>query len=344
MPTCSGPEIETEVIPGESLEAERIDEKIDPLEAFITLSENKWRVAKATAIVASCAAVLVFALPSRFTATTKILPPQQNQSVAMAMSGQLAAMGPLAASAGKDLGLKNPSEVYVGMLRSRTVEDSLVYRFELMKAYGERRSSDAREELEKASTISLGKDGMISISVEDKNPKRSALLANAYVSELQKLTQNVALTEAGQRRIFFEQQVKLAGDSLAAAEQDLKETQQKTGLFQLDGQSKAIIESVVQLRSQIAAKEVELRTIRSYATEQNADVALVYQELAGLRSELSKLEKQQTSVDGGVQIPTGNVPQAGLEYLRRLRNLKHAEGVYESLARQLEAARVDEAK
>jgi uncharacterized protein involved in exopolysaccharide biosynthesis len=231
------------------------------------------------------------------------------------------------------------------------VADALIRRFDLLRVYREKKMSRARQDLENASGIVVGKEGFVSISVEDKDPRRAPEIANAYVDELRKLTQDLAVTEAGQRRIFFERQLELAKNNLADAEQALKETEQTTGLIQLDGQAKAIIESVVKLRAAIAAKEIELHARRLFSTEQNPDVQLGEQHLSGMRAQLALLEKQSGGpgdvlghAHGNVQVPVGNVPEAGLQYVRKLRDVKYAETLFELLAKQYEAARLDEAK
>ena len=312
------------------------------LDWLIVLSRGKRIILRTTLASAVLAAIVALILPNRYTATANILPPQPSQSLAASMIGQLGALGPMAAMAQKDLGLKNPSDLYVGMLRSRTAEDALIRRFDLLRVYRDKRMSDARKHLENASSIAVGKDGFIRISVEDKDRRRAPQLANAYVDELRRLTQDLAVTEAGQRRLFFERQLELAKNHLADAEQALKQTEQTTGLIQLDGQAKAIIESVVKLRAAIAAQEVELHAMRLFSTEQNPDVRLGEQQLSGLRAQLVLLEKQ--SGGGDVQLPVGNVPEAGLQYVRKLRDVKYAETIFELLAKQYEAARLDEAK
>jgi len=247
----------------------------------------------------------------------------------------------------KDLGLKNPNDLYVGMLRSRTTEDALIRRFDLLRVYGDRKMSEAREDLEKASSIGLGKEGFVIISVEDKDPSRAPQIANAYVDELRRLTEDLAVTEAGQRRLFFERQLELAKNNLADSEQALKETEQRTGLIQLDAQAKAIIESVGKLRAAIAAKEVEVYTMRLFSTERNPELQLREQQLSGLRAQLARMGKQSSSpadVSGDVEVPAGNVPEAGLQYVRKLRDVKYAETIFELLAKQYEAARLDEAR
>jgi tyrosine-protein kinase Etk/Wzc len=317
------------------------------LDLLIILSRRKRVILWTTLAASLLAATVAVLLPNRYTATANILPPQQSQSLAASMIGQLGALGPMAAMAQKDLGLKNPNDLYVGMLRSRTSEDALIRRFDLLRVYHDKKMSDARKNLENASTIVLGKEGFISISVEDKNRSRAPQIANAYVDQLRLLTQDLAVTEAGQRRLFFEKQLELAKNNLADAEQALKETEQKTGMIQLDGQAKAIIESVVKLRALIAAKEVELHAMRLFSTEQNPDVLLGEQQLSGLREQLTLLEKHSGGTSGNlgnVQVPVGNVPEAGLQYVRKLRDMKYAETMFELLAKQYEAARLDEAR
>ncbi len=310
------------------------------LDLLIILSRRQQIIQRVTLAAAVLAAIVSLLLPNRYTATANILPPQQSPSLAASMIGQLGALG---AMAQKDLGLKNPNDLYVGMLRSRTTEDALIRRFDLLRVYRDKRMSDGRRDLESATSIVLGKEGFVTISVEDKDRSRAPQIANAYVEQLRKLTQDLAVTEAGQRRLFFERQLELAKNNLADAEQALKETEQKTGLIQLDGQAKAIIEAVVKLRALMAAKEVELHAMRLFSTEQNPDVMLGEQELSGLRAQLALLEKQSGGT-GSVQVPIGNVPEAGLQYVRKVRDVKYAETIFEILAKQYEAARLDEAK
>jgi len=199
--------------------------------------------------------------------------------------------------------------------------------------------------LESRTAISHGRDGIITVQVEDTDPARAADLANGYIEELYKLTQTLAVTEAGQRRLFLEGQLKLTRDALADAEVELKKTQETTGLFKLDDQGKAIIEAVAKLRAQIAAKEVEAATMRQFATERNPAYIRTQTELAGLRLELTRMEKSsQGSKEGDIFVPTGKVPEAGLEYVRRFRDVKYYETVFDLLAKQFEIAKIDEAR
>ncbi|MCU1284856.1 MAG: hypothetical protein JWO13_1206 [Acidobacteriales bacterium] len=295
-------------------------------------------------IILACAlssVILAFILPVYYTAETRILPPQQTQSIANSMLGQF---GPLASLAGKDLGLKNPSDIYVALLQSRSIADSIIQRFNLLQVYGEGKISNAREKLADHSRISAGKDGVISVAVEDKISTRAAQIANAYIEELYKVNQRLAITEASQRRLFFANELVSAKNQLADAEVELKKTQENTGLIQLDAQAKAIIESLATLGAQIAAKEVQLRSMQSFATDQNPDYHRAKEELSALQSQLAKLQKSQSPGNGNIMVATAEVPKAGLEYLRKLRDVKYYETIYELIAKQYEIAKIDEAK
>jgi len=182
--------------------------------------------------------------------------------------------------------------------------------------------------------------------VTDKDPRRAAEMANAYVDEYKKLSATIAVTEASQRRLFFEQQLVQAKENLADAEEALKRTQEKTGLIQLDGQARAVIESVALLRGQVAAKEVQIRAMHQFAAEQNPDLQLAEQELAGLQTELARMGSGSATggSSGDFLMPKGSVPQAGLDYVRKLRDMKYNETVFELLAKQFEIAKIDEAR
>ena len=316
----------------------------DFLEILLVLAREKKLILQVTMGATILAAIMVFIIPKSYTATATILPPQQNQSVLSAMMGQLAGTQSLDL---RDLGLKNPSDVFVAMLKSRTVEDALINRFDLRKVYGVKSYQDARKKLEKRSEIDPEKEGLISIAVTDRDPRRAADIANAWVEELRALNQNLALTEAAQRRAFFEQKLVAERNALSQAELALQQIEQQTGIIQPDAQTRALIGEVAEVRAQIAAKEVQLQSMGSYATPNNPDVKRVETELAKLRAQFASLSRTQATAapsEGNLQVPTGRVAGAGLEYLQAARELKYHESLYDFLSRQLEAARIDEAK
>ena len=322
---------------------DRAAQEISLLDVAILLAERKRLILYFFAVCTTIGVALALLLPKRYTATVTLLPPQQSSSVSSALAAQLGNLSGLATIAGGTLGFK-PSDLFVGMLRGRTVEDAMIQRFNLMGEYHKHNLEDTRLAFEKHTDVDgAAKDSMIHISVEDRDPRRAAELANGYVDELRKLSQRLAITEASQRRLFFEQQLVQAKDSLADAEEELKRTEQSTGVIELTGQARALIESASSLRAQIAAKEVEIQGMQTYATSQNAGVIQAQQELASLRQQLSKLGGSEESA-GGLIVPKGKVPQASLEYIRKLREVKYRETIFEILARQFELAKLDEAK
>lgn len=318
--------------------------EINFLDLVIALAEHKRMIGTITAVFAFTALVISLLLPARYTAEVVLLPPQQNSSTAAALSSQLNNLSGMAALAGSSLGLKNPNELYVGMFRSRTVEDAMIQHYSLQQEYRAKTLSEARKLFERHSTVDgESKDGLLRISVVDHNPRRAAELANGYAEQFHLLSDHLAITEAAQRRSFFEKQLKKAKDNLADSEEALKATEQKTGLIQLDAQARALISSATALRAQIAAKEVQIQGMQTYATGQNAQLAEAQQELKALRAQLEKLGGTEESNDE-LMVPKGLVPEVGLQYVRKLRDVKYYEAIFDILARQYEVAKLDEAK
>ncbi|OQS35473.1 hypothetical protein B0T39_17760 [Chromobacterium haemolyticum] len=315
-------------------------EEISLLEIIRVLAQQKYWIIGSAISLGGAALLLSLLLPPTFTSTAKILPPQQQSAGMSALLGQL---GGLAGVAGNVSGLKNPNDLYIGMLQSRTIADNLIQQFKLKQRYQTDSLDATRKELKNASAISSGKDGIITISVDDPEPQFAAKLANAYIEQLIKLNQNLAVTDAAKRRLFFENQLKQTKAQLAEAETALRQTQERTGMIQPEGQVSAIMGTVTQLKATIAAKEVQLEAMRSYATEQNPLYQRTSQELAGLKTQLAKLETGKETA-GDVMVPTGKMPQSGLEYLRRLRDVKYQETIFELLSKQYELARIEEAK
>jgi uncharacterized protein involved in exopolysaccharide biosynthesis len=296
------------------------------------------------------AIVIAFLLPVRYEAKIVLLPPQQNSSMASALLGQMGNLGALGSlgsltSLTGGLGIKNPADMYVSLLTSRTVEDAMIRRFDLMAEYREKRMSDTRKEFERRTTAVAGtKDGLIRISVEDRDPKRAAELANGYVEEFRRLSASLAITEAARRRLFFAQQLQEAKDNLTSAEEAMRKTQQSTGVLQIDSQARSLIESVAILRAQVVAKEVQIQSMRSFAAEDNPGLILAKQQLAALQAQLEHLAGSQHDTGSGINLSKGRVTEAGMEYIRRYRDLKYNETVFELLAKEFEVAKLDEAR
>jgi len=296
-----------------------------------------------TAIVATAVAFLI---PPEYTAEAVILTPQQAQSSLSAMA-QLAGGGASAGLSGLSLltgfGLRNPSDLYVGILESRTIADALIKKYNLKHVYDDKYMKTARKHLKQNTSIKAGKDTLIHVEVSDRNPDRAAQLANAYVEELAQRNSTVALTEASQRRLFFEQQLTKEKNLLSDAEIALRNTQQFTGLVVPTGQAEALIRSASQLHAEILSRQAQLAGMKTYVTDDNPRFQMVKRELAALQSELAGLE-QGEHVAGTPELPLGKLPQAGLEYIRKYRDLKYHEALFEALSKQYEAARLDEAR
>jgi len=313
------------------------EDEINLLDILIVLAEQKWVLLVCPLVAGVLAAGISLILPNIYTATTRILPPQSQSSASAMLAQQLGSLAGLASGA---VGIKNPSDLYIGMLRSRTIADGVIGRFELQKAYQQNLQSGTRGILQKRSVITSGKDGIITIEVDDENPKRAADLANAYVEELFKFTRVIAVTEASQRRLFFERQFAEARDNLAAAEVAARQAMETGGLRQVEGQGRAIVEATARLRGQISVKEVQIGAMRTFAADRNPELRLAQQELEAMKRELVKLEAPAGTISANLPAEKGGKPSA----MDLLRSVKYYETMYELLARQFELAKIDEAR
>ena len=314
------------------------EEEVSLLDLLIVLAKHKVLVLGLPAAAALISAVASLLLPNYYTGITKILPPQQTQSTS-AVLAQLGSVAGLAGGAAA-AGLKNPNDLYVGMLKSRTVADNLIQRFDLNKLYDQNYQSLTRKRLERETAITAGRDGIITIQVDDKDPRRAAELANAYVDELFKLTRVLAVTEASQRRLFFERQLELAKDSLARSEASTRQALQKGGLVLVEGQGRVMAETSARLRAEITVKEIQIGAMRTFASDQNPELQRTQQQVEVLKRELARIEG--TSGAGSSRPEATNVK--GIENLRLLREMRYNEVTYELLAKQYEIAKIDEAK
>jgi len=320
-------------------------DEISLLDMLLVVAKHKRMVLLVSAAFAIIAAIVSLILPKRYTATVVMLPPQQTSSVGAALASQLGSMGGLAALAGGSFGFKNPNEMYIAMLKSHAVESAMIQHFGLMQEYHKRYESDARKSLEAHSVVTgNSKDGLIHISVWDLDPRRAADLANGYVDQFRSLSQHLAITEASQRRLFFEQELVHAKDNLATAELALQQTMQTSGVIELDSQARALIQSGATLRAQITAREVQIQGMETYATGENAQLVQAQRELESLRAQLNALGGSADSSAGEIIVPKGKITGAGLDYVRKLRDVKYNEAIFEILLKQFELAKLDEAK
>ena len=266
-------------------------------------------------------------MPPVFTAQAVILLPQQSQS-----SGAVAlqSLGALAGVAGAAAGIKSPADQYVAMMQSRGVEDRLIERFKLRDVYDVKLGIDARKRLRGHSQIQAGKkDGLISIEVDDHDPARAALIANAYVDELTRLTNELAVTEAQQRRKFFEQQLQQTSERFTAARRGLQAAGINEGVMRAE--PKAAAENYARLQGEIAAAEVRLLSLKQSLTDATPEVRKLSSELQSLRSMAAKTEAVSSAAGGG-------------DYFDRYKDFKYQETLFDLFARQFELAKVDESR
>jgi tyrosine-protein kinase Etk/Wzc len=340
-------EVQTEPIAYKGTgDVSRAEAEVSLLDILVLLAGKKRFIVRFAVGAAVLATVVSFLLPIRYEAKIVLLPPSQSSSIGTSLLGQMGNMGSLGSLASlTGLSMKNPADMYLSFLTSRTVEDAIVYRFELMKEYRKKHLSDARKELERRTTAVVGtKDGLIRLSIEDHDPKRAAELANGYVEEFRKLTASLAITEAARRRLFFEQQLQDAKDNLTKAEEAMRKTQQSTGVLQIDSQARSLIESSAILRGQVVAKQVQIQSMRSFAADDNPELILAKEQLAALEAQLQRVAGSKSDTGSDINLSKGRVTESGMEYIRRLRDLKYHETVYELLAKEFEVAKLDEAR
>lgn len=305
------------------------EDEISLLDLAETIAERFWLLVFGPLAVGLTALGVSFLIPPTFTARTVLMPPQAQQSAAASLLQSLGALGGVAGAAA---GIKNPNDQIVALLKSRTLSDRMIERFDLMKVYNAKLRQAARKALEGSVRVSSGKDGLIVVEVDDKDPVRAADMANAYIEELSRLMGGLAVTEAQQRRVFFERQLKEARDNLTQAEIALKSGGIEADIFK--SSPAAAVTAVAQVQAQIAAQEVRLGSMRGYMTESAPEFRQGLVELQALRAQLAKLEATDRTMPG----------DAGGDYITRFREYKYFETLFELFAKQYEIARVDESR
>ncbi len=323
-----------------------VEREVSLAELFGELARRKRLIALVTLCATAVTAAVSLLVPASYTAEAVIMPPQQDQSAQSMLMGSAAGLGGLSALAGAGMAssiLRNPAELYIGVLKSRTIADALIVKFSLQPVYERKTLTDTRKELAKHTKISTGRDSLIRISVDDHDRLRAARMANAYVEELHSRNSLLAFSSASQRRVFFEEQLAGEKNALADAEIALKKMQEASGLVVPSAQSEALVRSIAQLKAEIAGREVQMQSMRLYAAGDNPQLQMLEQEASALRSQLQRLEAGDGG-EGGLDVAARRLPERSLEYIRKLRDLKYHETLFEILARQYEAARIDEAK
>ena len=303
------------------------DEGVSLLDLAIPLAEH-WKLLVIGPLLAGLVALgITYLIAPTFTARTVFLPPQQQQSAA---ASALSSLGALSGLVGAAANIKSPADQYVALMQSATVRDRIIDRFDLMHVYKVKYRFEARKELAANAQISIGKkDGLITVAVNDTDPKRAADIANRYVDELRVMTNNLALTEAQQRRVFFETQLKQTRDRLTAAQQALQASGFNPGA--LKAEPKAAADSYARMRAEVTAAEVRLQTMRRGLADTAPEVQQQLAQLDALRAQLGKVEATTPS-DGGP------------DYISKYRQFKYEETLFDLFSRQYEMAKLDESR
>jgi uncharacterized protein involved in exopolysaccharide biosynthesis len=303
------------------------DHEISLLDLLQVVVDNLRLLVLGPLVCGLAALGISFAIAPTFTAKTQFLPPQQQQSSAASMLASLGALGGLAGAA---TGLKNPADQYIAFMKSVSVQDALVERFNLIEKYEVKLKTDARMALARSVRINSAKDGLISLEVDDENPKFASDLANAHVEELRKLLGRLAVTEAQQRRMFFEKQLQIIKENFTQADFALKSSGINSSV--LKSSPASAVEAVARLKAGISVQEVKLGAMRNYLTEGSPDFKQALSELASLKSQLTKAEKEEPASQGAS------------DYVARYREFKYQETMFELFTKQFELAKVDESR
>ena len=303
------------------------DDEISLLDLLQVIVDNLRLLVLGPLVCGLAALGYSFTIPPTYTAKTQFLPPQQQQSSAASMLASLGALGGLSGAA---TGLKSPADQYIAFMKSVSVQDALIERFKLVEKYEAKLKTDARMALTGSVRIASGKDGLISVEVDNKDPKFAADLANAHVDELRSLLARLAVTEAQQRRMFFEKQLQITKENFTKADLALKSSGINSSVLKTSPAS--AVEAVARLKAGISVQEVKLGTMRNYLTESSPDFKQALSELASLKSQLAKAEKEEPA------------SKDASDYVARYREFKYQETMFELFARQFELAKVDESR
>jgi uncharacterized protein involved in exopolysaccharide biosynthesis len=326
MTTENMPQSENKVNSDQN-EIENENEEISLLDLLLVVVENLRLLVLGPLAVGLAALGISFMIPPTYTAKTQFLPPQQQQSSASALVQALGvgAIGGL----GAGLGIKNPADQYIAFLKSQGIQDAMVDRFDLLKRYDTKFRIDARKALLENTKITSGKDGIIALELDDEDPKVAADMANAYVDELRRMMNRLALTEAQLRRSFFEKKLKEAKENLSVAEELLRGTGVSSGVLKTSPGS--AVEVVARLKAGVTVQEIKVASMRGYLADSSPEFVQAMKELSVLKAQLTNAEKSDAKSGDGL-------------YVSRYREFKYQETLYELFAKQYELARVDESR
>jgi tyrosine-protein kinase Etk/Wzc len=314
------------------------EEEINLLELLRVVVRNLPLIAKITTVAVILSVVYSLTLKNVYTAKTTLLPPQKDSGGGGAVALMAAMGGGLAGLAG---GLGGSADLYLGILKSRSVTDAVIKRLDLSTVLKSKNADSTRAAVQGMVKFQAGKDGIITITADYTDPVKAALLANTFVDELQKMSQQLNLTKASTERSFLDKRLVVAKQDLKRAEDEMKAFQEKYKTIKADSQAAVAIEGIARLQAEVVSKEVQLAALRNSMTDESSEVRTM---LAGLTKLKSQLNAMSGSGGGGVIPSVGSAPSIGVEYIRRLRELKTQEALYEQLTKQFEMAKINEAR
>jgi uncharacterized protein involved in exopolysaccharide biosynthesis len=315
-------------------------DEISIVDLLLVIVRHKKMILLTTFGAAVITVIYALLLPNIYTATTMILAMEDDKGGTSAM--MMAQLGGLAGIAGGSLGGPTKTDLYVSMLTSETVKDQMIDRFKLMDVYKKKFRSDVYASLDSSVKINTGKkDGIISIAVSDKDPKRAAEMANGYVEELGRLAAGLSMSGAGRNRLFLEERLATAKADLGRAGDALKTFQTRSKMVNVTEQAQASIGGVAHLRAQLAVQEVELAALQRKFTDSSQEVKSARVSVENMKAQIARLEGNS----GSSSIPSvGAIPQLGQDYLRLMREFKIQETMVELLTKQYELAKLSESK
>ncbi|HXM94425.1 MAG TPA: Wzz/FepE/Etk N-terminal domain-containing protein [Candidatus Dormibacteraeota bacterium] len=334
---------------------EQTEDRSDRTLNSLRLLWDHRRILLRVAVYALLASTLVaFVIPSRYESVARLMPPdnQSGSGLAMAAAAMSGAAGGLGGIASDFLGLKSTSDVFVGILTSRTVQDKLIQQFDLKKLYGARRMEDARKDLTEHTVISVErKSQIISITVTDRSPQRAAAMGQAYVEELNNLVAELSTSSARRERIFLEGRLQAVNQDLEAAEKDFSQFASKNTAIDVKEQGKAMVEAAALLQGQLISAQSQYEGLREIYTDNNPRVRTVRARIDELQRQLEKLGgkgESATSIasqSGDSMYPSiRKLPLLGVTFADLYRRTKIQEAVLETLTKEYEMAKVQEVK
>jgi capsule polysaccharide export protein KpsE/RkpR len=323
------------------------------------LWEQRQFLFRRTAIALVVSSIIVFLIPVRYTSTTRLMPPDQ---AGQGITTVLAAVGKASADTGGVsglLGLKTTGDMFVGVLQSRSVADDVINKFDLRKVYNVRRYQDARLHLAARTDIAPDrKSGIITLTVTDENADRAAAMAKEYVEALNRVVITLNTSSAHKERVFLEERLSQVQDGLEQAEKEFSQFASKNTTLDVKEQGRAMISAAAELEGQLIAAETELEGLRQIYTPNNVRVRSVQARVDEYRRQMQRLGGKSGDDAKGEASPTGNtgdedsdpypsirkLPLLGVEWSDLFRRTKVQEVVFETLTKQYELAKVEEAR